>query len=418
MNIKVYFQQIFKNRSFCLFLLSDFFLFLISQFYFLAQVSMILEITKSTILLGTVLMIMAIPRLIILPIGGILTDKFSEKKVLIFGYTSLICFLATFGLLITFNFLSITVIFFFAALFGVSSALILPATYSIVPKLVDEEALQSANALVQFLNQLSFFIGPAIAGLLLGILELGTFFFLMITLIILSLILILYIKPQTDLNIIIEDDNRASSKGFRHIIRNPTVVMLLLFTAMLNISVIGPQQVGLPVLADDYFKMDTKGLGYLLSTFGLGSLLGVVVVGLISNKKNNLIILSLLAIQFGIIWTVFTWINNFWIVFSLLFLTGFLIGVINVLFITALQTLSPKYLLGRVMSLQFMGSTGLQPISYFFTGLLIILTSLKITFVIAGSIITVFSIIVIACVNYLKVKKNNKKVFDVIKERG
>ncbi|WP_226567853.1 MFS transporter [Bacillus stratosphericus] len=417
MNITVYFQQIFKNRPFCLFLLSSFFLFLISQFYFLAQVSMILDITKSTILLGTVLMVMAVPRLIILPLGGILTDKFSEKKVLIFGYTSLICLLGVLSLLVTFNLLSVTVILVFAALFGISSALILPATYSIVPKLVDETVLQSANALVQFQNQLSFFIGPAIAGLLLETVELGIFFLLMLLLIILSLILILYIKPQTDENNKMEDKS-ARSKGFGDVIKDPTVVMLILFTAMLNISVIGPQQVGLPVLAESHLKMDTKGLGYLLSTFGLGSLMGVVIGGILSNRKNNLVTLFLLAIQFGVIWAGFTFITDIRITFVLLCLTGILIGVINVLFITALQTSSPKYLLGRVMSLQFMGSTGLQPLSYFFTGLLISLTSLQITFLIAGLIIFVFSIVLLASINYLKINKNSEKVFDGIRERG
>lgn len=403
MNQKIHFQQIFKNKPFCLFLFSGFFLFLISQFYFLAQVSIVLELTKSTVLLGSILMVMAIPRLIILPIGGILIDRFSEKKVLIIGYSALILFLTTLGILEVLNQLSLVIIFIFAGLLGVSSAVILPANYSIVPKLVNEQSLQSANALVQFLNQLSLFIGPAIAGLLLGIFELGTFFFIMVGLIFISLVLIIKINDMKEIDKEVEKSNESMVKGFVDIAKQPLIIILILFTAVLNISVIGPQQVGLPVLANGYLKMDTKGLGYLLSAFGFGSLIGVVTGGLLSSKKNSLTIMLLMAIPFGIIWGVFSWLNSTWIVLALLCVMGFLIGIINVLFITILQTSSPKHLLGRVMSLQFMGSTGIQPISYFVTGLLISLMSLQITYVIAGSIIIVFSCIFLALSKHFKI---------------
>ncbi|GGE69588.1 MFS transporter [Priestia taiwanensis] len=388
--------EVLKNRHFCLFLFSSFLLYLITQFYFLAQVSLVLELTESTILLGTILMVMAIPRLIILPIGGMLTDKFSEKKVLIVGYSALILILAALGVIERLNQLSLTKLFIFAGLFGVSSAIILPATYSIVPKLVSDSNLQSANALVQFLNQLSFFIGPAIAGILLGIVAVDIFFFAMGGVLLAAIFLLSGIKIIDDTNADTKDMNKGMVKGFIDVLKNRVIIMLILFTSILNVGVIGPQQVGLPVFAESYLKLDTTGLSYLLSTFGLGSLMGVLIGGLLPRNKNNFVIMSFIAAVFGVIWGAFIWTNSTWLVFILLCASGLLISIINILFITTLQTSTPKHLLGRVMSLLFMGSTGLQPISYLMTGILIDLIGLQRTYSIAGAIIVVCSCLFMA----------------------
>lgn len=414
LNLKVF----LKNRSFILFMFSGFFLYLVNQFYMLAQVSKVLKLTNSTVFLGTILMVMAIPRLVILPIGGLLVDRFSEKYIMAFGFGVLTILLTTLGILEVLNQLTLVWLIIFAALFGVSTAIILPATYSIVPKLVREQNLQKANALVQFISQLTVFIGPAIAGLFLGILEISVYFFIMVGLVLLSLGLIFKTNIHTEIIQIKPNEDNAKpkggskkelSKGFKVIFSNPVIVLLMLFTAILNIGVIGPQQVGLPILANTYLKIGTNGLGYLLSTFGLGSLIGALIGGLFS-KRNTFSIMILSAILFGVIWAFFTWFNSFWVVMSLLCIAGLLVGFINVLFITILQISSPPNLLGRVMSLQFMSSTGLQPISYLITGLMISSINLRITYLLAGLIIVVFSFSILIIYRILTNKSIDKDV--------
>lgn len=115
---------------------------------------------------------------------------------------------------------------------------------------------------------------------------------------------------------------------------------------------------------------------------------------------------------------VFTWFESTGIVLILLCVSGLLIAVINVLFITTLQISSLKHLLGRVMSLLFMGSIGLQPLSYFMTGLLISLTSLQVTYIIAGSIIVVFSCVFLVISNYLEINKESQKSIDINREQS
>lgn len=392
------FYALFKNKGFVLFLITCFFLYLLSQFYYIAQVAMVVELTNSTIILGTVLMIMAIPRIIILPIGGVLTDKLNEKKLLFIGYASLTIILTTLGIIVISNNLSINIVITFAILFGISSAAILPATYSIIPKLVDETLLQKANALVQFLNQFSFFIGAAIAGILLGAFELSTFIFILSVLMVVSLITLtrIYIpdKMSNQIGNSEENEDESKIKGFITILKNRKVLMLIIFTCLLNLSVIGPQQVGLPVLAESKYGLMTDGLSYLLSAFGLGSLIGVIIAGLLPSKYNSVSFMSLMAMTFGVIWFVFTWVNNIYFILSLLCFAGILISIINILFITTLQKSSPINTHGKLMSLVFMGSTGLQPVSHFLTGLIISVYSLKSMYAFAGLIVVKFSIFI------------------------
>lgn len=403
----MFLQHFLKNKSFILFLCSAFLLYLVNQFYLLAQVSIVLKLTNSTVLLGTILMIMVIPRLIALPIGGMLSDKFREKNIIISGFIAYILLFTTLVMLAHFNKLSIIPIMIFACLFGAISAFILPATYSIVPKLVSKEHLQKANATVQFTSQFTMIIGPAIAGLLLGLIQNSYYFFIMVALVLISLLLIFKttINNENITNEINEENAIEKSKklffGFKIIFKNQTLVLLLLFTAILNMVIAGPQQVGLPVLAETYLEIGPIGLGYLLSTFGLGSILGSIVGGIV--KKNiSVFFLTLYGFIFGVIWSFSAWFNNMLLVLILLCIAGFLIGLINVIFITILQIASPKYLLGRIMSLQFMGAVALQPISHFITGILISTINLKYTYLLAGSAITVFSLIMLTKLKFNK----------------
>src|SRR5262249_7178902 len=52
------------------------------QFYLVALPWLVLEITKSSVALGTMLMTAAIPRAVFLLIGGAVIDRFSARRVM------------------------------------------------------------------------------------------------------------------------------------------------------------------------------------------------------------------------------------------------------------------------------------------------------------------------------------------------
>lgn len=141
-------------------------LFLINQLYSVLQVSLIMKSTGSILLLSSVMTAMVIPRIFILPVSGLFTDKLGIFKTLIIGTGLLGLLLISLFLVNQGSLVNENIIFIFAVLFGGISAAILPALYSAIPLLMGGEHLQKANSVMQFINQGATLAGPLLAGFL------------------------------------------------------------------------------------------------------------------------------------------------------------------------------------------------------------------------------------------------------------
>lgn len=405
------------NKSFVFFGIAALLLYITNQFYMLGQINKLLKITNSTVLLASVLMVMVIPRLIILPLAGILTDKYNERTIMLFGFIGLTLLLGSMGIIEQMDLLSLKVLMIYAGVFGGISAVILPSTFSIIPKVINQENLPKANAAIQLINQLTIFIGPAIAGILLGYIQLKYYYIIISIMMFLSVILIYFCKftlPNHETENFEQIEEKAQPnkgiKGYKIIFSTPILIILLLFTAVLNLGVAGPQQIGLPVLIDKELNLGTKELGYLLSVLGLGSIVGSALIGIFSKRMNLLFSLSVLGIVFSLLWTFIVRPEQYIIICVLLALSGIAIGSINVIFITLLQLHSPQEILGKVMSIQLMGSVGLQPLSFLISGILIDKYSLQTAFLLGGcSIFTISLLLLFMFVKGKKIKKEKKE---------
>ncbi len=105
----------------------------------------------------------------------------------------------------------------------------------------------------------------------------------------------------------------------------------------------------------------------------------------------------------GMIWSIFSYSSSRLIIMVSIFAAGLLLGIINVLFLTTIQQLTPAFLVGRVMSIQFLCSTGLQPVSYMITGILLDKFNINNLYLISGGIISLLSILIL-----VYSKKNTK----------
>lgn len=381
-------------------------LFLINQLYSVLQVSLIMKSTGSILLLSSVMTAMVIPRIFILPVSGFLTDKLGVFKTLITGTGLLGLLLFSLFLVNQINLMNENIIFLFAVLFGGISAAILPALYSAIPALAGGEHLQKANSVMQFINQGSTLAGPLLAGIIvektcdmaypiMAVAALTAFF------------LFCRVKYRNNK----EQKNKVHENGtcpqgsFKNLLEQPILILLLLFTAILNLCIIGPQQVGFPVIAMNYLSEGVDGYTRLLSVTGLGSLISAVFIGNMKRRENTQSIHLIFgcSLMLGIIWSVFSFRSSGLMIMVFLFAAGLLLGLINILFITTILQLTPDFLVGRVMSIQFLCSTGLQPVSYMITGIQLDKCGVSNLYLISGSIISLLSIIIL-----VYSKKNTK----------
>ena len=371
-------------------------LFLINQLYSVLQVSLIMKSTGSILLLSSVMTAMVIPRIFILPVSGLFTDKLGIFKTLIIGTGLLGLLLISLFLVNQDSLVNENIIFIFAVLFGGISAAILPALYSAIPVLMGGEHLQKANSVMQFINQGATLIGPLLAGFLVEKTSDKAYPIMAV-----SAVTAFFLFCGVGCRENRQEKDKAHESGasqqgaFKDLLEQPILILLLLFTAILNLCIIGPQQVGFPVIAMNCLSEGVDGYTRLLSVTGLGALISAVFIGNMKRRDSTQSIHLILwcALILGMIWSIFSYSSSRLVIMVSILTAGLLLGIINVLFLTTIQQLTPAFLVGRVMSIQFLCSTGLQPVSYMITGVLLDKFNINNLYLISGGIISLLSIL-------------------------
>lgn len=132
----------------------------------------------------------------------------------------------------------------------------------------------------------------------------------------------------------------------------PLRSMFLVLTAV-NFLLLGPLMVGIPVLASQRLPEGATAFGLLMSAYAGGNLVGYLLTGSLRRPDGSSMrwIIILLIAAFGIVIGSLGFIPSTWIDFGLLLLLGSGNGYIAVILVTWMQSRTPREMLGRMMAL-------------------------------------------------------------------
>lgn len=138
------------------------------QFSFIAMPWLVLQATGDPLILGTVLALAGIPRALFMLLGGAITDRFSPRRIMLAADIVRLILTALMALVVWTGSVQIWMLYAFGLCFGLVAGFAIPAGNSIVPRLVDPQDLQAGNSVMMGTSQLVGFLGPTIAGILIG----------------------------------------------------------------------------------------------------------------------------------------------------------------------------------------------------------------------------------------------------------
>jgi MFS family permease len=377
------------------------------QFYLIAMPWLVLQLTGDALAMGTVLAVAGVPRALFMLLGGALTDRFSPRLLMLWSNLMRLVMVSLLAGLVMTGSIQVWMLYVFALLFGVADAFFYPAQTSIVPQLVEREQLQAGNSLLQGTAQLSLFVGPVVAGLMIALLGgsaaqaagsaqvvpeaggIGLAFAIDAASFLVSAITLMLIRlrrPEGAEEGAEGKEGILSSiaNGLRYVRRDRTLRSWFVIIALMNFLVIGPISVGIPVLADSRLPEGAAAYGIILSAYGAGTLLGMLLAGVLPRpapQRMGLVFL-ILSVAMGAELAVFGLSSMTVVSAALALLTGAGDGWINIMFMTWLQLRTPPTMLGRVMSLLMFAAVGLAPISTSLSGALI---DLNVTAVFVGT---------------------------------
>ncbi|WP_262689408.1 MFS transporter [Kordiimonas aestuarii] len=383
-----------RNKNFFWLMLSGFISMVGDQFTLIGLPWLTLKLTGDPMALGFVLAVVGIPRAAFILLGGAIVDRYSPKSVLVLSKyinTALLGVLA--GLVYTGG-LTLPLLYILAAAIGLASAFAIPAGTSILPFVVPREKLPQANGLMMGMRQVTFFIGPLIAGFVialfgtdgLGAPALGgnpapasnlaaeatglaiVFAADALSFLISGLTLIAVRvrgrdeggdapAPSSVLKLLFE--------GIRGLLKDKDLRLLFSYMALIQVFVVGPMQVGLPVFAEGNLDGGAASFGTIMAAHGAGVLIGVIIAGaglklgfrtLGQTFLSIDIVIGLLVAAFGLVHSTFAG-------GALMLVAGMLGGIVQVRIFSWLQARTPPAQMGRVMSFFMFIVMGMAPVS-------------------------------------------------------
>ncbi|WP_395006056.1 MFS transporter [Undibacterium sp.] len=396
------------------------------QFTLIALPWLVLQMTHDTFTLGIVLALLGIPRALFMLIGGAVVDRYHPKSVMMITKYINTILLAVLVVLLLTSSLSLWMIYLIALLLGLSTAFSIPAGTSMLPRVVAAEHLQAANGMMLGLRQITFFLGPLMAGGLIALLGDNA------TASQAGLAANLHATDMMDIadkkglamaffvdcfsygfsawtlshvnTLPIDADHSTSSKqsllsatmsGLRHCWNDTMMRTCFLYWSAIAFLIMGPMQIAMPLLAQQLGN-NAGVLGLLAGAHGAGTLLGMAMSSIFPKLRLGslgstiLLIDTLVALLFmpmGLIHV--AWQGAF-----ALLVIGVLGGYLHVAVFTWIQRQVPPAMLGRAMSIFMFIFMGISPVSAALTGWL--MHSIRLTQLFAGSGALLIVIVAIA----------------------
>lgn len=364
-------------------------------------------LTGSALALGSVLALMAIPRALLMIFGGAYVDRLSPRRVMLWSNAVRLVAVLVLGVVVVGGAVELWMLYVFALVFGVADAFFFPAQGAIVPAIVPGEQLQPANAIAQGTAQLTLFVGPALAGL--AIAALGTSganpsvagigFALLVDALtfVVSLVSLWLMRGGAKGGTGGESVLGAIREGVSFLVASPTLRVVVVISLAANFLIVGPFEIGLPVLAYARLPEGAAAFGSIMSAFGLGSLVGLGAGAVLPAPRPALfgtVVLLVISIS-GVCLALLALAYSTPVALALGFAIGVALGYSNLLMITWIQRRIPMGLMGRVMSLVGLSSIGLVPISQLVAGGVVTI-SLSGMFVVAGVGMTLLTLSALA----------------------
>lgn len=359
------FSQIFaslKNRNFRLYFGGQCVSLVGTWMQQIAMSWLVFRLTGSVFLLATVTFMAQIPVLVVTPYMSVFVDRFNRRALLVVTQSLSMVQALLMALLTLTGWIEVWHIMVLSLLIGLINALDNPTRQSFYPSLVPAEKLGNAIALNSAVINGSRLIGPAVGGVLIGLLGEGICFLLngVSYIAVIIALLMMRIKPnrETVVKQRVWEDMRD---GFLYVAHDIPIRSLLLL--MSAISFFGlPLMTFIPAYVKTILGGESEMLGLLLSCVGVGSFIAALYLAARKSVLGLGKVVMLSGALLGIGLVVMSFVTVPWVAAVLCVPVGFTIIAAVASINTLLQTLSREDKRGRVMGYMAMAFTGMAPV--------------------------------------------------------
>ncbi|BBH53550.1 MFS transporter [Fluviispira sanaruensis] len=398
----------FKNYQY--FIGGSFFTLLGDYIGFAALNWVIWTHTSSELNLGIINFIRLLPALFIGFLGGALADRYNQKKLLILVYLLIAVFnFALFYIVLNKN-INIFLIGLIIGLRGLFVEMEPSVRNSLLPRLIEKEAICSAVSIYTSVLNITAILGPALAGLALAKMDSGFLFLFQFLGQILVIISLFFITGIQEKNQFLSNDKNVNNLNYKSVVlyikENPDLLCTFIAGCVLMLFLF-PYISLMPAFVKASANMGPETYGRFLVIAALGTILGSSLISFLRKKIHALFILST-AVFASISFIILGAVNHILLTYIFLFLIGFFSQISRTANRVYFQIKSPNEIRGKLMSLA-LSDRGFLPFGALLAGFIAHKLGMPKTFMIFG--ICSLSLLIILLITYqVKERKVSNEV--------
>jgi MFS family permease len=358
---------------------------------------LVLTITGSAFQLAGAYIVQFLPWLLFGLVGGVLVDRWDRRRTLVvIEVVRAAAFLAVgIAYIIDSDILTVEMIYGLIFLESALQNFFNPARLALVPTLVSEDDLRTANSLIEVARHIGFLIAPSAGIALAGVVGFGPIILADGVTFLISGITVYLIRTRQPARQVQQSSNWRESlvQVFRETQEGIGVikaVRLLQVTLLLGFSlnlVVAPIQGLLPLYVTEVKGREEPYLGLLAAGFVTGLIIGSLAAPAVSRRVGlgRMAVGSVILV--GAIICAASYAPTLWIPVLALAVAGVAIGSLNVAQVNMLQTSTTDEDRGRVSAAFYTASLGVRPFGYLAAGALAAPVGVQPLFVAFGAIV-------------------------------
>jgi MFS family permease len=327
------------------------------------------ELSNTPSALSLVGVAMSAPHVAFLLLGGVVSDRFERRRVMVAADLLRAVSVGMLGILSVTGHLRLGHVLALVAIYGTGMALFGPAFDAIVPDIVPAKLLAQANSLDQFARPGALRIaGPALGGWLIAAGGAGGAFLVDAASFLVSIGMLLALRPHPV-------GERAGGSvlaelllGFRYVKSRVWLWGTFLAATIAYLLFMGPTEVLLPYLIKNELGHGAGDLGLVFAFGGVGALAAALAMGHLGIPRRSMLVMYVCWSAATFVVAVYGISVASWQVMAASFAFNALETVGTIIWLTTKQRLVPTQLLGRVSSLDWFISLGLLPVSFALAG--------------------------------------------------
>ncbi|NQU66723.1 MAG: MFS transporter [Candidatus Marinimicrobia bacterium] len=379
-------KSILKNKNIMLLWTGQLISHAGDSIYMIALPWLILDLTGSKSTTSLTIMSGYLPSILFGLIAGTFADKYSRKKVMMMSDVLRSIFVLLVPISLIMGLTSPVLIGVITFIVATLATPFYPARDSLIPDIVSQNQLASANSIISTSGQMAHLLGPFLAGVLVSIVGITHLFTIDALSFSASLICISFLKIPRKENY--ERTQQSYSEliksGIKYISTKKEIGALIFVSTINNFFIMGLAIIGIPVFVREVLDNQFTTLAILETSMATGMILGSIIIWRFLKGINPVRILLLGFVLDGLTYCLIYFTQTNFTAYLFLFIHGIGIPMITISRTLIVQLSVDNQFRGRIFSLINMSVMGTTAISVVAMGFILELLSVQLIFLIFG----------------------------------